>query len=97
LQNWAEPIHHIIPGRGQPCNLEALTAVADYIQTMRQCIQNHIEAQRPREEIHSYLPDFLNRYPGSSLPNDWLKRQIKYSLDHVYDEIQLTNNNEQSE
>jgi glyoxylase-like metal-dependent hydrolase (beta-lactamase superfamily II) len=97
IQNWPDPIHHIIPGRGQPCNLEALTAVADYIQTMRQQLEKHIEAQRPREEIHTYLLDFLNRYPDSSLPIEWLKRQIKYSLDHVYDEIQLTNNNEQSE
>ncbi len=91
LQNWPDPLNHIVPGRGKPCNLETLTAVADYIQTMRQRLQEHIEAQKPREEIYSYLLDFLNHSsaPNSSLPVDWLKRQIKYSLDHVYDEIQL--------
>jgi hypothetical protein len=76
--------------------MEALTAVANYIQTMRQRIQEHIIEQRPREEIHNYLLHFLNQYPSHTLPVDWLKRQIKYSLDHVYDEIQLTNNNEQT-
>jgi cyclase len=93
LQNWPGRIHHIVPGRGEPCHLEELTAVANYIQTMRQRIQNHIAEQRPREEIHSYLLEFLNRYPSPSLPVDWLKKQIKFSLDRVYDEIQLANSN----
>jgi hypothetical protein len=96
IQNWPDPIKHIVPGRGKPCSPEELAAVAHYIEGMRQQLQDHIEAQRPREEIHSYLLDFLNRYPEPSLPTEWLKKQIKYSLDHVYDEIQLTNNNEQT-
>ena len=91
LQNWPDPLHHIIPGRGNPCGLEDVTAVATYIQTRRQCMQNHIDEKRPREEIYSHLLDFLNQYSSSPLPTDWLKRQIKYSLDRVYDEIQLAN------
>lgn len=90
LQNWPEPIQHIVPGRGSLCTLQDLTAVADYIQTMRQRIQTHIEEQQPRELIYSCLPEFLNRYKTPSLPTEWLKRQIKLSLDRVYDEIQLT-------
>lgn len=92
LQNWPEPIQHIVPGRGKPCTLDSLTAVADYIQIMRQRIQEHIDAERPREEIHSYFMEFMSRYPNTPLPPDWLKRQIKLSLDHVYDEIQLSVN-----
>ena len=91
LQNWSQPINHIVPGRGKPCNLDALTTVANYIQTMREQIQAHIEEKRPREEIYAYLPQFLNRYPHPPFSLEWLKRQIKYSLDHVYDEIQLKN------
>jgi glyoxylase-like metal-dependent hydrolase (beta-lactamase superfamily II) len=89
IQNWPQPIHHIVPGRGKPCSLEALTAVADYIQTMRQRLQTHIAEQRPRDEIHSYLSDFLNQYANPPFPYEWLKKQVKLSLDHVYDEIQL--------
>ena len=89
LKNWPDPIQHIVPGRGEPCTLDELTAVADYIQTMRQRIQEHIEFQSPREEIHSYVPEFMSRYPNTALPADWLKKQIKLSLDRVYDEIQL--------
>ncbi len=96
LQNWPDSVNHIVPGRGKPCSLEALTAVADYIQTMRQQLQDHIAAQHPREGIHTYLLNFLNRYPDATLPIEWLKKQIKYSLDHVYDEIQLTHNNDQA-
>jgi glyoxylase-like metal-dependent hydrolase (beta-lactamase superfamily II) len=93
MKNWPDPIYHIIPGRGEPGNLQTLTVVANYIQTMRQRIQDHIDAQRPRDEIQSYLQEFLGRYPHTQLPPDWLKRQIKYSLDRVYDEIQLNASN----
>ena len=89
LQNWPHPINHIIPGRGNPCKLEDLTAVADYIQTMRERIKEHIDAQRPREEVYSHLLEFMNYHPHTTLPTDWVKKQIKLSLDHVYDEIQL--------
>lgn len=93
IENWPNPIQHIVPGRGKPCSLEALTAVADYIQTMRQRLHNHILEARPREEIHGYLLDFLDLYPDPPLPVEWLKKQLKYSLEHVYDEIQLANGN----
>lgn len=93
LQQWPDPIYHIIPGRGAPCMMAELTAVATYIRTMRQRLQEHIAAQKPREEIYGYLVEFLNHYPGCTLPADWLKRQLKYSLDCVYDEIQLNGTN----
>ncbi|MCP4420243.1 MAG: MBL fold metallo-hydrolase [Chloroflexi bacterium] len=89
IQNWPDPIKQVVPGRGEPCSLDALTAVSDYIQTMRQRIQEHVDTLQPREEIHSFLPEFADRYPNTSLPADWLKKQIKLSLDRVYDELQL--------
>jgi glyoxylase-like metal-dependent hydrolase (beta-lactamase superfamily II) len=93
IKNWPDPIYHLIPGRGEPGSLETLTTVANYIQTMRQRIQDHIYAQKSRDEIQSYLPEFISLYPHTQLPPDWLKRQIKYSLDRVYDEIQLNASN----
>jgi glyoxylase-like metal-dependent hydrolase (beta-lactamase superfamily II) len=93
LKNWPDPIFHLIPGRGKPGSLEPLATVANYIQTMRHRIQDHIDAQKSRDEIQSYLPEFLSLYPHTQLPLDWLKRQIKYSLDRVYDEIQLNASN----
>lgn len=94
IENWPDPIQHIVPGRGKPCSLDALTAVSNYIQTIRERLQTHIAEQRPREEIHNYLRDFLTLYPDPPLPLEWLKKQLKYSLEHVYDEIQLANGNE---
>ncbi|WP_420631921.1 MBL fold metallo-hydrolase [Candidatus Leptofilum sp.] len=91
LQNWPDPIHHIVPGRGKLCDLAGLTAVANYIEAMRQRLQNHIINQLPREEIYSYQADFLSQFLNPPLPVEWLKKQVKYSLDHVYDEIQLAN------
>ncbi|WP_420644050.1 MBL fold metallo-hydrolase [Candidatus Leptofilum sp.] len=89
LQNWTNPIRHIVPGRGKLGGVEALTAVADYIQAMRQRLQTHIADKLPKEEIFSYQPDFLSHYSQPPVPLEWLKKQVKYSLDHVYDEIQL--------
>lgn len=91
IQNWSDPVHHIVPGRGKPADFASVTAVANYIQSMRQRLQAHIAEQRPREEIQAYLLDFLNAYPNPPAPHDWLRKQVKYSLDHVYDEIQLLN------
>lgn len=90
LQNWAEPINHLIPGRGKPTDFSAVTAVADYIQTMRHRLHNHIMEQRPREEIHTYLNEFMTLRPASAVSPEWLKKQLKHSLEHVYDEIQLS-------
>ncbi|VAW31647.1 hypothetical protein MNBD_CHLOROFLEXI01-4046, partial [hydrothermal vent metagenome] len=89
LQSWPEPIQHIVPGRGELCNLDELTAVSDYIQTMRQRLQEHIDAERPREEIYTHLVEFMSHYPNTTYPTEWLKRQIKLSLERVYDELQL--------
>ncbi|GJM40080.1 MAG: hypothetical protein DHS20C20_03620 [Ardenticatenaceae bacterium] len=91
LQNWPDAIHHIVPGRGKLCDLQAITAVATYIQDMRQRLQNHISDQLPKEEIFNYQMDFLSQYPDPPLPIEWLRKQVKFSLDHVYDEIQLAN------
>ncbi len=89
IQNWPKPIRHIVPGRGNLCAMEAATAVANYIQTMRQQLQNHIADQLPKEEIQNYQQNYLAQFPNPPLPPEWLKKQVKYSLDHVYDEIQL--------
>lgn len=94
LQNWPNPIQHIVPGRGELCDLDATTAVVSYIQAMRQRLQEHIDNQQPREEIYSYLAEFLSHHPDTPYATDWLKRQTKLSLERVYDEIQLSMNDD---
>ncbi|MEZ4594667.1 MAG: MBL fold metallo-hydrolase [Chloroflexota bacterium] len=89
IQTWPDPVRHIVPGRGQHGGMELVTAVAHYIQTMRQRLQTHLADQRPREEIQNYLFDILTQYPDPPLPTEWLKKQVKLSVDQVYDEIQL--------
>ena len=93
IQNWPDPVHHIVPGRGKNGGLELVTAVSDYIQTMRQRLETHLAEQRPREEVQTYLPDFFHHSPDTRQSPEWLKKQVKLSLDHVYDEIQLTSGN----
>lgn len=93
IQNWPDPIRHIVPGRGKPTDLAGVTAVANYIQSMRNRLQMHISQQLPRENIYHYLSEFLAFGSAYSMPVEWLKKQIKYSLEHVYDEIQLANGN----
>lgn len=90
LLSWQDRIQQIIPGRGQFCTLEAVEPLRHYLQLMRDQVQDLIDHGKPREETTSLLPEFLSMFPIHHLPTEWVKRQIKNSLAHVYDEIQLS-------
>jgi hypothetical protein len=59
---------------------------------MRNRLQAHINNGRPREETAVYVPEFMALFPQQMLPDSWLQQQIKRTLDHIYDEIQLEQN-----
>lgn len=90
LQAWPEPLQAIVPGRGQLANKEAVTAISAYLNQMRECVQSHLAQARPREDTAVYIAELLAMFPQNGLPVGWLHQQIKHSLDHVYDEIQLS-------
>jgi glyoxylase-like metal-dependent hydrolase (beta-lactamase superfamily II) len=92
LQSWPEEITTIVPGRGPLCDKSAIQPIRDYIQRMRQRVGQHVAEKRPREETTIYIPEFLAMFPLYTLPPEWMRRQIKLSLDRIYDEIKLAYN-----
>lgn len=94
LEAMAPKLLAIVPGRGPICDGSAIAPVRNYICHMRETIEHHIDAGKPLEETAVYVPEFLSAFPINDLPLDWLKRQIKSSLEHVYLELKLGNTNE---
>jgi cyclase len=94
LEVLSPKIMAIVPGRGPVCDGSAVGPVREYISQMRHTMQQHIEAGKTQEETAVYIPEFLAAFPTNDLPLDWLKHQIKTSLDHIYLELKLSASDE---
>jgi glyoxylase-like metal-dependent hydrolase (beta-lactamase superfamily II) len=92
LREWPNPIKTIVPGRGKLTNREGTEPISSYLQQMQTVMRSHIAEGKPREGTAVYVPEFMGQFPLNGLPPEWLRQQIKHSLDHVYDEIQLGQN-----
>lgn len=90
LKQWPEEIKIIVSGRGSLCDVSAVQPVCNYIEQMRARIQQHCLEKRVRADTATYVPEFLSMFPMNNAPAEWLERQIRLSLERVYDEIQLT-------
>jgi glyoxylase-like metal-dependent hydrolase (beta-lactamase superfamily II) len=95
LEALAPKLMAIVPGRGPICDGSAIAPIRDYLVQMRQTIQEHIDAGKTQEETAVYVPEFLSAFPANDLTLDWLKRQIRTSLAHVYLELKLGDSVEQ--
>lgn len=93
LANWTSPLQAIVPGRGPICDQSAVQPVHDFLRQMQERAQQHWQDQLPREEMGRYVSEFIGYFPPGTLPIDWIKRQIKQSLERVYDEIKLEHAN----
>jgi glyoxylase-like metal-dependent hydrolase (beta-lactamase superfamily II) len=92
LQTWPAPLQAVVPGRGPITRQECVVPMSAYLGQMRERVQCHIAEGKPREGTAVYISEFLLMFPPNGLPDEWLRQQIKQSLDHVYDEIQLGRN-----
>jgi len=92
LRQWPQEIKVIVSGRGSLCDVSAVQPVQDYIERMRERIQQHCLEKRVRAETAAYIPEFLSMFPLNNVPTEWLEHQIRLSLERLYDEIQLAQN-----
>lgn len=89
LDTWPESLRTIVPGRGVVQTETNVSAVSGYLERMQLCMKGHVEGGQLRDETAVHVPEFLAMFPVDNLPIEWLRQQIRISLDHVYDEIQL--------
>lgn len=93
LQTWSEPLERIVPGRGTVCdNMERVRQLAQTLADMQARIEQLVANEQPREETAIYAAELLTQYNNHQLPTDWLKKQLKSSLDRLYDELKLGDN-----
>lgn len=89
LAAWPHPIDAIVPGRGPVCDLSAIEPVRDFLSQMQERTTQHWQNQLPREDLGRYISELIVQFPLGELPADWVKRQIRQSLERAYDEIKL--------
>ncbi len=76
----------IIPGRGPLADRSATEPVSQYIRMARRRVHALYRAGRPRADTTALVPAFLAAFPLNDVPKEWLHRQLKAGLDHIYDE-----------
>ncbi len=96
LTNWVGKVNTIVPGRGPLSGAQAIEPLQHYIQLMQRLVQQLVDEDAPKEETAVLVPKFLPMFPVHNLPIEWIKKQIKLSLAHVYDEIQLMHNGKET-
>jgi cyclase len=80
----------IVPGRGPFPEEETIDAMASFIETARERVCALYRAGRPRAETSGLIPELLDFFappaPGTNGAGEWLQKQLKAGLDHLYDE-----------
>jgi glyoxylase-like metal-dependent hydrolase (beta-lactamase superfamily II) len=87
LRQWL-PNHQIISGRGGLISAADIDAAEEYINAVQAQISAHIAAGKGRELLFTHAKAYVHQFAHTNLPPDWLRGQIKLSLEHVYDELQ---------
>ncbi len=77
----------IVPGRGSLCDKAATLAISEYIRMARRKVQSLYRAGRPRADTTTLIPEFMTAFPHADIPREWLQKQLKSGLDHIYDEL----------
>jgi glyoxylase-like metal-dependent hydrolase (beta-lactamase superfamily II) len=81
------PARRIVPGRGAPCDKDALEPLADYLNTMVARVQAFIRARKPKAELAQLAPELLARFPVADADRDCAQRRIRAGLERLYDSL----------
>lgn len=94
---WLEALVHlrrervkadvIVPGRGPISDKSATEPLSFYLRRVRRRVQSLYKAGRPRADTTALIGEFIDMLPDGGAPRDWLQRQLKAGLDHIYDEF----------
>jgi cyclase len=80
----------VVPGRGPFPKEGSIGTLGTFIETARDKVCALYRAGRPRAETSSLLPELIGFFPppepGTEGAMEWLHRQLKAGLDHLYDE-----------
>lgn len=81
-------IQMIVPGRGEPCDKEALPPLIAYIKEMRELVREYYEQGASRRDtVDKVRGKMLDRFTIAEGRKDFTARQIRGSVERVYEEI----------
>jgi glyoxylase-like metal-dependent hydrolase (beta-lactamase superfamily II) len=80
----------IVPGRGPFPEQDTVAALTAFIQLALDRVCSLYRAGRPRSETSALIPELLDVFPPpapeTEATMEWLQKQLKAGLDHLYDE-----------
>ncbi len=77
----------IVPGRGPLCQKQDTRFTSDYLTRARARVRSVYRAGKPKSELNAAVSEMFDVVSDSSQDKDWLQRQIKQGLDHIYEEF----------
>jgi len=81
-------IETIVPGHGEPCPASAIAPLIEYITEMRRQVQEQYQSGNSRREtVDKVRATMLERFPAPAGAKDALARQVRASIERVYEEI----------
>lgn len=90
----------IVPGRGPLGTASTIKEVEKYIKKSLDKVCELFNAGRPRADTTVLIPEFLklfpHPFPSTEENTDWLQKQLKIGLDHIYDECKASVSNQQA-
>lgn len=80
----------IVPGRGPRPQRDTIQSLVDFIATARERVCALYCVGRPRAETSALIPELIDCFPPPAPQTEgtteWLQKQLKTGLDHLYDE-----------
>lgn len=92
LQEQKETLHCIVPGRGAVGNRRLVGPMLALLSRLREQVAAHLAQGRPRDELVTYIPEFIAHYQNAHWPQEWLHNQFKISLERIYNELASIDN-----
>jgi glyoxylase-like metal-dependent hydrolase (beta-lactamase superfamily II) len=77
----------IVPGRGEPCGLADVDALASYLRHIETVVSQYIVQHDDRQDLDTLVPEIASQFPAIAVAPDWINRQVRLGLQRAYDEL----------
>ena len=77
----------MVPGQGEPGDVELTIAVSAYIRSVRSGVRHHYNAGHSKAEAYSQLLTLLDSFPVLERKKEKVEQQFKAGINQVYEEI----------
>jgi glyoxylase-like metal-dependent hydrolase (beta-lactamase superfamily II) len=96
ISDWLETLKRIemmdglewiIPGHGEPLHPEEIGPLSDYLERMRNRVQDLIDSGRARDEVVSKMMPFFEEWPIDNTRRDEERNLFRQGVRQLYDQL----------